>query len=91
MAGERKASTARYFAQLKARNAARLELLGAMTKPELVNEALRLDAELTSTLRAIHKHKVGRSFDGGNDCDRRLWQQLNDDRFPTIDDKPDFT
>ena len=91
MAGEVKASMARYFAQLKARKAARLELLGAMTKLELVNEALRLDAELTSTLRAIHKHKVGNSFDGGDDCDRRLWEQLNDGRFLTIDDKPDFS
>ena len=50
-----------------------------------------MDSEITSILRAIHKHKVERSYVGGVlDCDRRLWHQL-DDRFLTLDYKADPT
>lgn len=91
MTGEVKDSMARYWAQVEARDTARLEHLGAMTPLELIDEALRLDEEIQSTLRAINKHKVNRSYVGGRlDCDEQLWEQLKD-RFLAADDTSDPT
>jgi len=91
MAGELNASQARLAAQLADQATKRMAQLDAMTYLELIDEILSMDSELTSTLRAIHKHKVNRSYIGDVlDCDRQLWHQL-DGRFHTLDYKVDPT
>ena len=91
MVGEVNASQARLAAQLADRATKRMAQIDAMTYLELIDEVLSLDSEITSTLRAIHKHKVNRTYVGGVlDCDRQLWHQL-DGRFLTLDYKADPT